>query len=95
MTVFGALLRGLRKGKELTQPELARRTGIQAPVLSNMEKGKRLPNLEHIGLLALALDVQPRELIPDALIELVRPLLGEPRHYKANSGTEVQPEGKS
>ncbi|NGO62453.1 helix-turn-helix transcriptional regulator [Rhizobium daejeonense] len=54
---FGVRLRQLRKEKKLTQEELAVRIGRSVDALSNLERGKSLPNFITIEQLAQALDV--------------------------------------
>jgi transcriptional regulator with XRE-family HTH domain len=54
---FGKKLRQLRKGKGLTQIELAQKSGVSQGVITNYERGFRTPTLEKAILLAKALNV--------------------------------------
>ena len=46
-----------RKGKKMTQDELARRTGISRPNISRFESGNYNPSLEMMVRMAAALDM--------------------------------------
>ena len=46
-----------RKGKKMTQDELARRTGISRPNISRFESGNYNPSLEMMVRIAAALDM--------------------------------------
>lgn len=59
---FGVRLKQLRKEKKLTQEELAVRIGRSVDALSNIERGKSLPNFTTIEQLAQALDVPLKNL---------------------------------
>ena len=57
---FGAYLRELRENKSLSQRELARRLGISAPYLNDIEKGKRnAPRKDLLILIRRTLDADP------------------------------------
>jgi len=61
--VFGHRLRHLRTGRGLTLRELGERVGKGAPFLSQLENGRREPNLTLLDALAHALEVPPGELL--------------------------------
>jgi XRE family transcriptional regulator, fatty acid utilization regulator len=61
--IFGRRLRHARKRRGLTLKEVAGRVGKHAPYLSQVENGKREPNLSLINALAGALEVGPGELL--------------------------------
>ncbi|RWE64693.1 helix-turn-helix transcriptional regulator [Mesorhizobium sp.] len=50
-------LKAVRKSRELTQNELADRTGRSVDAISNIERAKSLPSLEMLRALAEALDL--------------------------------------
>lgn len=50
-------LRELRVDAELTQAEVARRTGIQRPVIARIERGMHMCSLETLTRIAGALDL--------------------------------------
>lgn len=54
---FALRLRSLRKAAAFTQEELAARVGRSVDAISNLERGKSLPNFETIELLAASLSV--------------------------------------
>lgn len=62
---FGRTVKRLRKERALTQEELASRAGTSVPYLSELESGKWNPSLAVIVDLALALEIQPSELLAD------------------------------
>lgn len=80
MLTFSARLRSLRGQRHLTQLGLAGRSGVHVAQVSRYENGLR-PTLEHVVLLARALDVDARELADPALA-----------HAAANSPTSAATE---
>ncbi|WP_432155576.1 helix-turn-helix domain-containing protein [Streptomyces sp. bgisy153] len=55
-------LRGLRQARGWSQSELARRSGIVRPAISNYEAGKREPTDRVLAVLAAALDFEADDL---------------------------------
>src|SRR5689334_19862851 len=55
--LFGGHIRRLRKGRLLTQEELAARSGISADGVRRIESGTSSPGLHTIGKLAAALGI--------------------------------------
>ena len=65
-TVHGILIRNmkrLREAKGWKKSDLARATGIDASHISNLENGKKHIGLELMEKIAIALEVEPYELI--------------------------------
>ena len=61
---LGAVVRRLRRQRDLTQESLARRVGIAQPTLSQIESGARVnPSLAIVKRLARALGVPVGELL--------------------------------
>lgn len=59
---FGALLSRHRRAAQLTQEELAERSGVSVRAVSDLERGiKRRPHRETVALLAEALGLAPEE----------------------------------
>ncbi len=56
-TKLGARIRELRLAANLTQAELARRTGIHRPNIARVEAGRHTPSLETLARLAAAIGV--------------------------------------
>jgi transcriptional regulator with XRE-family HTH domain len=60
---FGRNLVVLRREVGFTQDRLAAETYMGRTALSRLERGQRLPRLDHIVLLARVIDVQVRDLL--------------------------------
>lgn len=60
---FGERVRQLRKGKELTQGQLAEQSGLAMRFVQELESGSKQPTLTTLYKLADSLDVTPSELI--------------------------------
>lgn len=60
--LFGERLREIRHRRNLSQVELSERVDIQQGRISEIERGARLPNVETILRLAVALDCKPTDL---------------------------------
>ena len=58
---FGQKVNVLRKGKGLSQEELAEKSGLNRPYISAIEQGKRNVSLEVIEKLAEALEIEIKE----------------------------------
>lgn len=61
---FGERVREIRLLRGLSQEELAFEAGMHRTAISFIERAERSPTLETIEKLALALEVQPAELMP-------------------------------
>jgi transcriptional regulator with XRE-family HTH domain len=61
-TSLGQRLRELRDRADLSLRELAKRSGISSPFLSDIELGRRFPSEEILGKLAAALNVPVEDL---------------------------------
>ena|SRR6516162_518291 len=59
---LGQRLHQLRDSADLSLRELAKRIGVSAPFLSDIELGRRFPSEEILGKLASALNVSPEDL---------------------------------
>lgn len=59
----GALLKELRREKELTQEQLAERMGVSGRTVSRWETGSNMPDLDVLVELADYYDIEIRELI--------------------------------
>ena len=56
------LFKDLRRGKFLTQKELAEQVGVRPGVVSEWERGSWRPNLGHLKKLCEILEVTPAEI---------------------------------
>ena len=72
---FGLVLRGLRKGRGLSQEALALEAGIQRNYVSLIERGVNQPTITIIFKLAAALEMKPSQ-----VIELVEAVCHKPIH---------------
>ena len=62
MKDYRAILKRHREMKGLSQNQLAKQLGITQTFLSEIERGRKNPSLEHFFILCEALDIQ---LFPD------------------------------
>ena len=60
---IGKFIAECRKGKNMTQRELAEKVGVTDRAISNWENGRRLPDLSLISLVSSELDVSVAELL--------------------------------
>jgi transcriptional regulator with XRE-family HTH domain len=60
---LGANLRKARDGLELTQEQVAQRSGVQAGEISRIEAGKRDPQVSTVLKLAKAIELRPGQLL--------------------------------
>jgi transcriptional regulator with XRE-family HTH domain len=63
MTNLGVRLREARERLELTQEEVAQRSGVHATEVSRIEAGKRDPQVSTLLRLAKAVEVRPGQLL--------------------------------
>jgi transcriptional regulator with XRE-family HTH domain len=63
MTDLGPRLREARERLELTQEEVAQRSGVHATEVSRIEAGKRDPQVSTLLRLAKAVEVSPGQLL--------------------------------
>ena len=61
---FGGRVRKIREGRGLSQEALADAAGLHRTHISLIERGQRAVRLETIESLAIALRVQPADLMP-------------------------------
>ena len=61
--VFSANLRRIRHAKGISQEDLAYGADVNRTYMSKLEKGASYPGLEIIGKLAIALEVEPADLL--------------------------------
>lgn len=59
---LGKHIRCLRRGKDITQEQLAEALQVSVSWVSRIERGKRLPNLKLLFRMALILQVSLREM---------------------------------
>lgn len=63
MGALGKNLRAARKRLELTQEEVARRSGLEPGEVSRIENGKRDPRVSTVEKLAKAVEMKPGQLL--------------------------------
>lgn len=64
---FGQKMKLLRKGRNLSQEELAIKSGLNRPYISAIEQGKRNVSLEVIEKLAEALEIEIKVFFEDGI----------------------------
>ena len=65
LMAFGANIRKLRAKKNLTQRELAKRSGLDVTYISGIERGVRNPSLKSLETLAMGLGCSIAETFKD------------------------------
>lgn len=63
--LFREQLKSFRLAAGLSQTDLAKKIKAQQPYVAALESGDRSPTLDTIAKLSSALDVSPRELMPE------------------------------
>jgi transcriptional regulator with XRE-family HTH domain len=63
--LFGEILRDARHQKNMTQEDLAEKSGIHRNHISFMERGLRSPSLETLFRVCQALDIEASKIVTD------------------------------
>ena len=63
MGTLGANLKAARKNLDLTQEQVAERSGVHATEVSRIEAGKRDPQVSTVEKLAKAVELSPGQLL--------------------------------
>lgn len=66
---LGALIRAKRQALDISQEELAFRSGLHRTYVGSVERGERNLSLENIFIFAKTLGCHPRELIPEVPVQ--------------------------
>jgi transcriptional regulator with XRE-family HTH domain len=61
--IFGNRLKTFRRSQNISQEELAFRSGLHRTYISSVERGERNISLANIAKLAKALDIEPYKLL--------------------------------
>ncbi len=61
--IFGSQLKKLRRSQNISQEELAFRSGLHRTYISSVERGERNISLVNITKLAKALEIEPYKLL--------------------------------
>ena|SRR5258708_39432259 len=69
---FGNSLEAYRLGEEMTQKQFAKKLGITAQSLCDLEKGRRIPSVERAAKIAKRLNESAESWIGLALSDMVR-----------------------
>src|SRR5438552_10974096 len=73
--VVGARVKALREASSLSLRDLAQRSGVSAPMLSQVERGETSPTLQVAGRIAAGLDLRLSQLLrldEDGAVSIVR-----------------------
>lgn len=95
--LMGARIKSLRRGRGLTQDQVAERTGLSVNYLSRIERGLENPTLGTLLSLAEALKVDPLDLFtfeqeesdPRRLRQVVARLVSEARDDQLGQAVKV------
>src|SRR5947209_19372589 len=74
-TTLGARVRALREAMDLSLRELAERSGVSAPMLSQVERGETSPTLQVASRIAAGLELRLSQLLrldEDGAVSVVR-----------------------
>ena len=85
--VLGARVRALREAMDLSLRDLAERSGVSAPMLSQVERGETSPTLQLAARIAAGLDLRLSQLLrldEDGAVSIVR--AGERRKGPTGAG---------
>lgn len=63
LPIIGDRLRNIRKSKQLTQSDVAKKMGSTTAVISDLELGKGNPTLTTLLVLCNVLEIEPNELL--------------------------------
>jgi transcriptional regulator with XRE-family HTH domain len=63
LAILGRNVRAWRKRRGMSQEDLAAEAGMKRSYVSDMERGTRNPTIKALARLALALTVDPEELV--------------------------------
>lgn len=66
--LFGQQLRHIRRMKDISQAELAKKVGVSEGWIGRIERGEHLPNILLLVKIARALQVRVKDLIPNELV---------------------------
>lgn len=69
-TVIGSKIKILRKGRQMSQADLAHLIGCEPPLICRYERGLTLPNIEQLIRIATVFNVAPGELLPGGQDEI-------------------------
>lgn len=69
LQTFGKRLRLIRKRNGISQEALADLAEFDRTYISMLERGKRNPSLTCIATISRALNISPKELMPDTLTD--------------------------
>jgi transcriptional regulator with XRE-family HTH domain len=93
MTVtVGPRIRALREAGRLSLRDLATRTGVSAPMLSQVERGETSPTLQVAGRIASGLELSLSQLLrldEGGAVSIVRAAETKPTHTRSGHRTEV------
>ncbi|MGQ0827512.1 MAG: helix-turn-helix domain-containing protein [Bacteroidota bacterium] len=62
LIAVGNRLRDVRKKKGLTQEDVAHKAGVAVSQVGRIERGKLNPSISTMFVIALAMDIEPKEL---------------------------------
>ena len=90
MNELGARLQALRRQANLSQQELAERLHVSTAAVSKWERGKSLPDIAKVEVLANALDLSVLELMRCRRCRTMSCCLPEPDFWLPRIGTNIK-----
>ena len=93
-THVGSRVRALREGMDLSLRDLAQRSGVSAPMLSQVERGETSPTLTVANRIAAGLDLRLSQLLrldEGGTVTVVRPATAAPAAPTATAGRTLTP----
>lgn len=73
----GARVRSLRKGRQMTQEDLAERSGLTSEAVTRVERGTRKPTIDTLSKLAHGLGVDVTDLLGSGDVVPATPTMSE------------------
>ena len=86
---FGNILQELRKQAELTQVDLAQKSGLSQAAISRLERGNRWPVFRTLNVLSEALNIDLGKLLKQTGDEIDKP---EAKNWKSSDADKEENE---
>ncbi len=86
--LFGKRVKELRKSKKLTQEQLAKEIGMDTQNFCKMENGSHFPQTKNLYKIAIALNVEIKDLFDYSHFEQKEELINEINNYLSEADIE-------
>ena len=84
LIAMGNRLRDIRKKKAMTQGDVADKAGIAVSQVGRIERGKLNPSISTIFVIALAMDIEPKDLFDFEEVFVRKKTEGKKRNKKSS-----------